>query len=326
MTYLLDQELLELEPELLGESDWEFDLEDELEQLISSTPTKVNRKSPEYVRWVQRSLNQIIRAGLVVDGIFGPLTRAATCRFQKLAKILVDGIVGPQTEKALIKAGASKPPGTKTPIATGTTTLRDLHNFSRRFVRKMIADGRSIDCADLAIELWIVFGARYGIPVQFEIWDARQRRWLVASSGGVRVRGSSSLVKRFSSTSEFVRYVQRNLGARGLVRNTYPVVGGHRSAIAGDVFLWKYQNNRTARISNIGHTQIIDRVVRSRSGVNSDRITIAQGNLPASIPILRTYPASYFYRHRAATIGGEPHTGILVGNEPRRFNAFRHLS
>jgi hypothetical protein len=38
---------------------------------------------------------------LVVDGIFGPKTKARTIEFQKQYELLVDGIVGPQTHQAL---------------------------------------------------------------------------------------------------------------------------------------------------------------------------------------------------------------------------------
>jgi hypothetical protein len=69
-----------------------------------------HRKTPEYVRWVQRSLNQLMSAGLAVDGISGPLTRAAIRRFQARFKLLVDGVVGPQSEAALLAAGAPPPP------------------------------------------------------------------------------------------------------------------------------------------------------------------------------------------------------------------------
>ena len=55
------------------------------------------------VRWLQWQLN---KAGekLAVDGIFGPLTKAAVLRFQKNKKLVQDGIVGPKTRAALKKA------------------------------------------------------------------------------------------------------------------------------------------------------------------------------------------------------------------------------
>jgi peptidoglycan hydrolase-like protein with peptidoglycan-binding domain len=44
------------------------------------------------VRWIQRRL-----PGLVVDGIFGPKTRAAVESFQTSKKIAADGVVGLHT-------------------------------------------------------------------------------------------------------------------------------------------------------------------------------------------------------------------------------------
>jgi hypothetical protein len=72
---------------------------------------EVSRSSPEYVRWLQQSLNKILGLRLAVDGISGTQTRSAVRSLQQRARITVDGIVGPQTEGALIKFGASRPPG-----------------------------------------------------------------------------------------------------------------------------------------------------------------------------------------------------------------------
>ena len=82
----------------LGEADYELEEE-------------VNRQSPEYAKWVQQSLNEILGLRLAVDGITGTQTRSAIRSFQQREGLLVDGIVGPQTEDALIRAGAGNPPG-----------------------------------------------------------------------------------------------------------------------------------------------------------------------------------------------------------------------
>jgi peptidoglycan hydrolase-like protein with peptidoglycan-binding domain len=79
---------------------------------------EVNRNSADYIRWVQSSLNRIMRAQLVVDGIKGPKTTAAVKSFQTQAKLVVDGIVGPKTEAALTAAGAEPPPGMSVPPAS----------------------------------------------------------------------------------------------------------------------------------------------------------------------------------------------------------------
>ncbi len=70
-----------------------------------------NRNSRAYIRWVQTALNHTLGAGLAVDGIRGPLTRAAIRHFQARRGIGVDGIVGPITERNLIEFGATYPPG-----------------------------------------------------------------------------------------------------------------------------------------------------------------------------------------------------------------------
>ena len=56
------------------------------------------------VKWLQWHLNQAAKAGLKMDGRFGPQTKAAVLRFQKNKKLVQDGIVGPKTRAALKKA------------------------------------------------------------------------------------------------------------------------------------------------------------------------------------------------------------------------------
>jgi peptidoglycan hydrolase-like protein with peptidoglycan-binding domain len=94
-------------------SDDELVLERGLSQL--EFESEVQRSSREYIRWVQSSLNKILRLTLVVDGISGPMTRSAVRRFQTRQGLVVDGIVGPQTEQALMSAGAGNPPGMAMP-------------------------------------------------------------------------------------------------------------------------------------------------------------------------------------------------------------------
>jgi murein L,D-transpeptidase YcbB/YkuD len=53
------------------------------------------------VMTLQRTLNYCYRTKLVIDGIYGPLTRAAVMRVQRLHRITVDGVYGPQTRSAM---------------------------------------------------------------------------------------------------------------------------------------------------------------------------------------------------------------------------------
>lgn len=87
---------------------------DELELFNPSTGTwqgEVSRRSPEHIRWAQNALNRIMNLRLAVDGRLGAQTRSAIRSFQQRSGLSADGDVGPLTEAALIKAGASPPPG-----------------------------------------------------------------------------------------------------------------------------------------------------------------------------------------------------------------------
>lgn len=275
--------------------------------------TEVDRRSKTYIRWIQSSLNRILGVRLAVDGFMGQKTRSAIRSFQRQQGLKVDVIVGLQTEQALITAGASPPPGTGG-ARPATATLADIDSFSRRSVRAFIAAGRKIDCADLAIELWIRFGKQYGIPVSFRIWHTDIRQYRVHRS------------HHYRSTDAFVRYVQSNLGALGLEKNTYEIPGGHRAAVAGDVFLWEYRHKVTGRRHRWGHTQIVDQVTRGQGSPNTDEIIIAKGSLPPIVPEFELHPATYFYQPRDAEIEGAPHIGRLLGSGPRRFRSFSHLA
>ena len=80
----------------------------------------VNRNSPDYVRWLQSSLNQILGTQLVADGVMGSNTRTAIRSFQQRSGLTADGLVGSRTEEALRKVLAG---GGGVPAATPCTTF-----------------------------------------------------------------------------------------------------------------------------------------------------------------------------------------------------------
>ena len=61
---------------------------------------------------VQGKLNRVdpVTEPLVLDGIFGPLTKAAVIRFQETHDLVPDGVVGPLTHAALDTAAQLAPP------------------------------------------------------------------------------------------------------------------------------------------------------------------------------------------------------------------------
>jgi len=58
-------------------------------------------RSPEYVRWAQRSLNEVMGLQLPLDGLAGPATRSAVRSFQARYGLPVSGFVGTDTEDVL---------------------------------------------------------------------------------------------------------------------------------------------------------------------------------------------------------------------------------
>jgi peptidoglycan hydrolase-like protein with peptidoglycan-binding domain len=69
--------------------------------LDSPRPVVEEESGTNDTAWVQRSLNSVMRAGLIVDGIMGPNTRAAITAFQRSEGLAADGIAGPITQAAL---------------------------------------------------------------------------------------------------------------------------------------------------------------------------------------------------------------------------------
>jgi subtilisin family serine protease len=95
------------------------------------------RKDEPYIRWIQRSLNQVSGAGIVVDGILNPQTKGAIRRFQQGRALVADGIVGPITESKLIDAGAPAPPrrgGELPPISPAPPTTPPIKEITQQTV------------------------------------------------------------------------------------------------------------------------------------------------------------------------------------------------
>ncbi|MFF8773746.1 peptidoglycan-binding protein [Kitasatospora sp. NPDC015120] len=64
----------------------------------TARPTVKKGSSGDAVKQAQCYLNASLTGeALLVDGVFGPVTDAATRRFQSCAKITVDGVIGAQT-------------------------------------------------------------------------------------------------------------------------------------------------------------------------------------------------------------------------------------
>ena len=86
----VDEVLRVLETEFVEQEDQEWEEE-------------IKRGSPEYVGWIQDSLNKLLGLRLDVHGMTDTATRNAIRSFQERNGLTVDGIVGPQTQQRLVE-------------------------------------------------------------------------------------------------------------------------------------------------------------------------------------------------------------------------------
>jgi len=105
----------------------EFDLFD-IELADMAWTEEINRKSSDYIKWVQQSLNNILGLKLAVDGESGKQTRSAIRSFQQQVGLEPDGIMGEKTEAAMITRGASTPPQSKASDSDSGVKMRKHKN------------------------------------------------------------------------------------------------------------------------------------------------------------------------------------------------------
>ena len=88
-------------------------------------PTIAINATGDVVKRLQRALRRTPNLGLVVDGVFGPLTDQAVREFQQGAGLVVDGIVGPLTWGALPDGGPmpTLQEGSTGPVVTSLQTV-----------------------------------------------------------------------------------------------------------------------------------------------------------------------------------------------------------
>jgi peptidoglycan hydrolase-like protein with peptidoglycan-binding domain len=145
--------------------------------------SEVNRRSREYIKWVQQSLNQILGLRLVVDGVMGPQTRSAIRSFQTRHGLAVDGIVGPKTEAALTALlGRSAPSGTvPTTSDQRASVIYGLDTAS-------VADNKNPNWMQAKTEAQINFAI---IRSNWGVWEDSvfKRDWPKMKSAGI-VRGA----------------------------------------------------------------------------------------------------------------------------------------
>jgi peptidoglycan hydrolase-like protein with peptidoglycan-binding domain len=243
---------------------------------------EVNRKSREYARWIQSSLNQVNGSGLVVDGIVGPKTRSAVRSFQQQRGLVVDGIVGPITEAALVAAGAPNPPGSSPspfppvpPVPVPQGTLRS-------------------NLAQIALQQWQVWNRGATKEDNLAIRPVLEDYW---RTGVGFLPSEANWWSAVAWSAAFISWVARQAGAGS----------DFRYSAAHTVYVAEAKRNRMANNSNpfkaFRTNEVVPRVgdmvckSRSNSGVTYDNVD--QGPRPSHCDIVVEVQQG-----RILTIGG----------------------
>lgn len=113
-------------------------LESEDSKVSDPNAPVINRKSKEYIEWVQRNLNRILRLKLSTNGVLTSQTTNAIKEFQRKSKLNPSGTMDPKTESALMKGGATAPPGTrisKVPSKVSCIGEKEITAEFRKFIK-----------------------------------------------------------------------------------------------------------------------------------------------------------------------------------------------
>lgn len=225
-----------------------------------STAGPVNRNSPEYIKWVQRSLNQILGLKLTVDGISGAQTRSAVRSFQQRRGLTADGIVGAQTEAALIAAGAGQPPGGSAPVYAPPSTPGQSPPGGQSL---------SSNIARIAVQEWQRWGQGASKECDSSMRSTLEDYW---RTGVGYVPSQSNYCSSVAWSAAFISWVMRKAGAGSAFRYS----GRHTDYVGAA------KQNRVANNSNpfkaYRITEISPRVgdlvcqERENSGVTYDNV------------------------------------------------------
>lgn len=76
------------------------------------------------VKWIQSCLNELMKAGITVDGIYGSQTAAAVKAFQKANGLTADGVVGSNTTTKMLALWRKKAIGSGSHVGKGNAQVK----------------------------------------------------------------------------------------------------------------------------------------------------------------------------------------------------------
>lgn len=122
-------------------------------QTVQQIPQRQIKQGNDTIKTIQTQLNTLLKKGLTVDGIEGPLTTAAIKEFQGIMGLAVDGVVGSNTNGAIQQIFSRPTDGVPYPH----------YEYASRYIQFRVgaaADGVFGNGTKIAVQNW---QARHGL-------------------------------------------------------------------------------------------------------------------------------------------------------------------
>ena len=224
--------------------------------------------SGDGTRWIQTALNNLIGAGLAVDGIFGAATKNAVIQFQSANGLAADGVVGNDTRTKMIAVWQAKQDTVKPVI-------------SNIKVSSKYSTGYIVEC-DVSDNVGVT-------KVQFPTWTINNNqddlKWVDAAVSNGHAKVTVNISDHNYETGPYITHIY-----------AWDAAGNQTSADAGVIYLPKVTDGT---LQNPGESFVAQITTSGSKALiqSGDKITAAgleKGNVAQQWKFTRNSDGTYF--------------------------------